>query len=209
VLRATGQAGRQLSAQSVGRRGLAEPRALSIVRLMDELTRHRVRFGAALANAASQSGAVCIAVLLLVLVVGVTTGLAIDAEDLTLLVGVFGGAFVLTSLGMAISQRFDWFRVDVSGLAYRVSGGLGSARLLVKKTGEAPWDVITEVTPSRFLPHRILHLTIERPGPGGASREEFLELPLYLCDEHEFLRGILSYAPEGHPLRVALSPVAP
>jgi hypothetical protein len=172
---------------------------------MEELTRHRVRFGAALANAASQSGAVCVAVLLLVLVVGIAEGLAIDAEDLTLLLGVFGGACVLTSLGMTISQRFDWFQVDVSGLAYRVPRGLGSATLFMKKTGEAPWEVIAEVTPSRFLPYRVLHLRIERPGLGGASREEFLELPLYLYGKDEFLRAILSYAPEGHPLRTPLS----
>jgi len=166
--------------------------------------RHRVRFGAALVIAASRSGLVCVAVLLLVLVVVVAKGLAIGAEDLTLLVGVFGGAFVLTSLGMSISQRLDWFQVDASGLAYRVPRGLGSATLLMKKTGEAPWDAIVEVAPSRFLPHRVLHLKIERPGLDGASREEFLELPLYLCEKDEFVQAILSHAPEGHPFRAAL-----
>jgi hypothetical protein len=170
----------------------------------DAVTRYRVRFGAALANAAVRVGPVCVAVVLLVLIVGVAKRIVIGAEELTLLLGIFGGAFVLTSLGMSISQRLDWFQVNASGLTYRVPGGLGSATLVMKKMGEVPWDAIADVTSSRFLPYRVLHLRIERSRLDGARRDEFLELPLYLREKEEFVQAILSHAPQGHPLCAAL-----
>jgi len=166
--------------------------------------RYRVRFQAALVNAVAQIAPISGAFFLLVLAVGLFKGIAIEPSDWNLLVGVFGGAIVFTSLAMSVSELFDWYEVEASGLAYRVKGGVGGARLVMKKTSQATWSEIVDATPSRWLPYPYLSLRIERPSAEGATRYDSLSLPLYLRERERFLQELSSHVPERHPLRTAL-----
>ena len=125
--------------------------------------RYRVRFQASLVNAVAQIAPISGALFLFMLAVCFLKGIPIEPSDWNLLVGVFGGAIVFTSLAMSVSELFDWYEVEASGLAYRVQGGVGGARRVMKKTSQAAWSEIVDATPSRWLPHRCLSLRIERP----------------------------------------------
>ena len=169
--------------------------------------RYRIRFQASLVNAVAQIAPISGALFLLMLAVGFLKGIPIEPSDWNLLVGVFGGAMVFTSLTMSVSELFDWYEVEASGLAYRVQGGVGGARLVMKKTSQAAWSEIVDATPSRWLPHRCLSLRIERPDAEGVHRHESLSLPLYLRERDQFLRDLSVHVPEDHPLRTALREV--
>lgn len=155
-------------------------------------------------NAAAQMAPIAGVLFLLVVVVGSFRGIPIEPHDWNLLISVFGGTFLLASLAVGTSALFDWYAVDGTGLRYRAEGGIGGARLFVKKSAAATWREIVDARPSRWLPYRCLELRIERPDAEGAARLESLSLPLYVRDRDGLLRDLSAHAPAGHPLRRAL-----
>lgn len=142
---------------------------------------------------------------MIVLAYGVYEGIPIEPSDWNLFIGVFGGTTIVTSLAMGVSERFDWYEVDTTGLAYRAPGGIGGARLVMKTTSRVAWGEIVDVTRSRWLPFACLSLRIERPDAEGAARFDSLALPLYLREQEHFHEELSVHAPEGHPLKRALS----
>ena len=90
--------------------------------------RYRARFLAALVNAVVKIAPLCGGFFLLVLGYGLFKGMPIEPRDWNLLIGVFGGTLVFTSLAMSVSELFDWYEVDATGLSYRAQAGVGGAR---------------------------------------------------------------------------------
>lgn len=132
-------------------------------------------------------------------------GITLDREDWRLLFSICIGAIVITSLAVSVSDLFNWYAVDESGLSFKIRGGVGEATLIVKKTGKAGWHEIAGATPSRFLPFSRLNLTIERAGMKGRHQREWINLPLYLKNQEGFTGELLRNAPEGHCLRTRFS----
>jgi hypothetical protein len=176
--------------------------------------RYRARFLPALVNAAAQIAPICGALLLLVLSYGLLKGMPIEPRDWNLLIGAFGGTLVLTSLAMCVSELFDGYEVDASGVTYRGPAGIGVARLVMKKTASVAWREIVAARPFRafgpfrWTPYPGLELRIERADAEGAARHESLSLPLYVHDRERLLRDLTLYVPAGHPLRAALDEAA-
>jgi hypothetical protein len=163
--------------------------------------KHRVRFVPALINSLVQIVPLTVVLFLVFLAALAYKGVPMDSQAWQVLFAIFGGAIVFVSLGMAISSLADWFAVEPTGLSYRVSHGVGSAQLIMKKAYQTKWEDILEVNASRYMPFKCLYIRLRRDEvrPIGNT----LTLPLYLREQEAFARAVLTHAPGGQPIRAA------
>ena len=117
-------------------------------------------------------------------------------SDWWVLLWVFGGAMLLSTPLMTLSELGNWFEVRATGLTCRTTIG----RVFIRKTYKVPWADITQVRPSKYMPYRRIILTVKRQG-GDRTVHEHISVPLYVKRPDELTRGILTYTPEEHPIR--------
>ena len=159
--------------------------------------RHRARVYPALVNNLFLLGGALLVILPLVLAYLVfLQHRTLGRSDWWILLWVFGGATLLGTPLMTLSELGNWFEVDAAGLTCRTTIG----RVFVRKTYEVPWADISGVRLSKYMPYRRITLTIQRQG-GDRTVHEHISVPLYVNLLDELTRAILTYAPEEHPIR--------
>jgi hypothetical protein len=162
--------------------------------------KHRVRFIPALINCFAQVFPLTVVIFLIFLAALAYMNTPMDSRAWRVLFSIFGGAVAFTSLAMSFSALADWFAVEPTGLRYRVSHGVGSAQLIMKKTRQTAWEDILAVTSSRYLPLRSLSVEVRRDEKHPLNNS--FTLPLYLKEQDAFVQAVLTHAPVGHPIRV-------
>ena len=159
--------------------------------------RHRVRVFPALVNNVFLLGGALLVVLPLVLAYLVfLQHRTLGPSDWRVLLWVFGGAMVLSTPLMTLSELGNWFEVDAAGLTCRTTIG----RAFMRKTYEVPWVDITQVRSSKYMPYRHITVTVKQQR-GHRTVDEHISVPLYVKRPDELTRAILTYAPEEHPIR--------
>lgn len=144
-------------------------------------------------------------------IVAVIAGIAVAAilwkdvpmtpKDWQLVLAILAAALVLTAFMSSVSELFNRYGVDSGGITCRTAAGMGAATLILKQSRAVKWENIVEARTLRWLPYRAVALTVERPSDGRRVR---ITLPLYVKDQQALLRDLSSYAPNRHPLRLAL-----
>ena len=159
--------------------------------------RHRVRVYPALVNNLFLLGGALLVILPLVLAYLVfLQHRTLGRSDWGVLLWVFGGAMVLSTPLMTLSELGNWFEVHAAGLTCRTTIG----RIFMRQTYEVPWADITQARPSKYMPHRRITLTVKQQR-GSRAVHEHISVPLYVKQPDELTRAMLTYAPEEHPIR--------
>ena len=158
--------------------------------------RHRARVYPALVNNLFLLGGALLVILPLMLACLVfLQHRALSRSDWGVLLWVFGGAIVLSTPLMTLSELGNWFEVHMAGLTCRTTIG----RVFMRQTYEVPWADITQARPSKYMPYRRITLTVKQQREGQAVHEH-ISVPVYVKHPDELARDMLTYAPEEHPI---------